>query len=253
MIKFFRKIRQQLLMENKTSKYFKYAIGEIILVVIGILIALQINNWNERRIASIDELKMLKALKIGLEADFSDLKWNEKSIELSIASANKVIHSIENNLPYKDSISDHLGIMMFPVMFVYSTSAFETLKSKGIHLISNDALRNQIIDVYDSQYYFFLKNESIVVTEVIEEAHRELFPSRFEESYVFDLKDKSNYKPRLTPLNYETLKTDQEFIYFIKSFRNRLTLLLNFHYRNRLLKFVEDLIQSIDKEIKKLE
>jgi hypothetical protein len=49
MIKFFRKIRQNLLMENKTGKYFKYAIGEIVLVVIGILIALQINNWNENR------------------------------------------------------------------------------------------------------------------------------------------------------------------------------------------------------------
>ena len=49
MIKFFRKKRYDLLMENKTGKYFKYAIGEIILVVIGILIALQIKNWNENR------------------------------------------------------------------------------------------------------------------------------------------------------------------------------------------------------------
>jgi len=49
MIKFFRKIRQNLLLEGRTSKYFKYAVGEIILVVIGILIALSINNWNEIR------------------------------------------------------------------------------------------------------------------------------------------------------------------------------------------------------------
>ena len=49
MIKFFRKFRQNLLSEGKTGKYLKYAIGEIILVVIGILIALQINNWNEDR------------------------------------------------------------------------------------------------------------------------------------------------------------------------------------------------------------
>ena len=49
MIKFFRKIRQKLLTENKFSKYLLYAIGEIVLVVIGILIALQINNWNEQR------------------------------------------------------------------------------------------------------------------------------------------------------------------------------------------------------------
>ena len=47
MIKFFRKIRYDLMEKNKTGKYFKYAIGEIVLVVIGILIALQINNWNE--------------------------------------------------------------------------------------------------------------------------------------------------------------------------------------------------------------
>ncbi len=49
MIKFFRKIRFNLMSENKTGKYFKYAIGEIVLVVLGILIALQINNWNEQR------------------------------------------------------------------------------------------------------------------------------------------------------------------------------------------------------------
>jgi len=52
MIKFFRKIRQNLLSEGKTGNYFKYAIGEIVLVVIGILIALQINNWNENRITN---------------------------------------------------------------------------------------------------------------------------------------------------------------------------------------------------------
>jgi len=49
MIKILRKIRQNLLSEGKNRKYFKYAIGEIVLVVIGILIALQINNWNENR------------------------------------------------------------------------------------------------------------------------------------------------------------------------------------------------------------
>lgn len=53
MIKFFRHIRQPLLSENKFSKYLLYAIGEIVLVVIGIPIALQINNWNEQRKAAI--------------------------------------------------------------------------------------------------------------------------------------------------------------------------------------------------------
>ena len=63
MIKFFRKIRQNLLMENKTGKYLKYAIGEDVLVVIGILIALQINNWNEKRKDSNTEQVILKRLQ----------------------------------------------------------------------------------------------------------------------------------------------------------------------------------------------
>ncbi len=67
MIKFFRKIRQNLLMENKTGKYMKYAIGEIILVVIGILIALQINNWNEHRKLSNEIQNIFTAFENELE------------------------------------------------------------------------------------------------------------------------------------------------------------------------------------------
>ena len=63
MIKFFRKIRQRLLTENKFSKYLIYAIGEIILVVVGILIAISINNWNEKLKVEQIEQKLLKALK----------------------------------------------------------------------------------------------------------------------------------------------------------------------------------------------
>jgi hypothetical protein len=72
MIKLFRHIRQTLIMENKTGspteapakvgKYLKYAIGEIVLVVIGILIALQINNWNEQRKLQKEDLQLCKQL-----------------------------------------------------------------------------------------------------------------------------------------------------------------------------------------------
>ena len=62
MIKFFRKIRQKLLTENRTGQYLKYAIGEIFLVVIGILFALQINSWNQNRLERIEEIEILKSL-----------------------------------------------------------------------------------------------------------------------------------------------------------------------------------------------
>ncbi len=79
MIKFFRRIRQNLLSEGKTGKYFKYAIGEIILVVIGILIALSINNWNEGRKEIEQEQTILKQLKTDYEANLIQL---ENKIEM---------------------------------------------------------------------------------------------------------------------------------------------------------------------------
>ena len=74
MIKFFRKIRQNLLSEGKTGKYLKYAIGEILLVVIGILIALQINNWNELRKEHKLETRILNEILTNLETDIENLE-----------------------------------------------------------------------------------------------------------------------------------------------------------------------------------
>ena len=73
MIKFFRKIRQRLLSQNRFSRYFVYAVGEILLVVIGILIALQVNNWNEERNQRQVELKYFYNLKNDLLADNESL------------------------------------------------------------------------------------------------------------------------------------------------------------------------------------
>ena len=71
MIKFFRKIRLDIMEKNKTGKYIKYAIGEIILVVIGILIALYINNWNENRLEKNEVANYFKQMKTELESDIT--------------------------------------------------------------------------------------------------------------------------------------------------------------------------------------
>jgi hypothetical protein len=95
MIKFFRKIRQSLLSEGKTGKYLKYAIGEIILVVIGILIALQINNWNEEN--KINKIRTLKLSQIE-----SDLRADVVSLEEGILIKEKEIATLKN---YRDRLS----------------------------------------------------------------------------------------------------------------------------------------------------
>ena len=66
MINFFRKIRHNLLSDNKVIKYLLYAIGEILLVLIGILLALQVNNWNENRKERVIELKTLSEMQAAL-------------------------------------------------------------------------------------------------------------------------------------------------------------------------------------------
>ena len=98
MIKFFRKIRYNLMEQNKTSptmgrtsRYFKYAIGEILLVVVGILIALQINNWNQERIIEKENQVILQ----NLNKEFSE---NLIELNLSINNSNNVIDGLEKLL-----------------------------------------------------------------------------------------------------------------------------------------------------------
>ncbi|NJN49875.1 MAG: hypothetical protein HC798_00145 [Polaribacter sp.] len=87
MIKFFRKIRQNLLAEGKTTKYFKYAFGEIILVVIGILIALQLNNWNQNRIDDIESknfsLRLYNEVKSNLIIVEEEINKEKRQLECS--------------------------------------------------------------------------------------------------------------------------------------------------------------------------
>lgn len=86
MLNFFRRIKQHLFFQGKTSQYFKYAIGEIILVVIGILIALQINNWNENRKNLAKEQQILRSLREEFKQNIRELKFDHQ-INLSCINA----------------------------------------------------------------------------------------------------------------------------------------------------------------------
>ncbi|MDO1501189.1 DUF6090 family protein [Winogradskyella maritima] len=103
MIKFFRKIRYNLMEQNKTGKYFKYAIGEIILVVIGILIALQINNWNENRKSLINERVVLTKFLQDLESDSTFFQFNNYRL--------KDINQLHTDL-YKIGLKDAKNITL---------------------------------------------------------------------------------------------------------------------------------------------
>ncbi|MBW2938067.1 hypothetical protein KXJ69_08110 [Aureisphaera sp. CAU 1614] len=112
MIKFFRKIRQNLLSEGKTGKYFKYAIGEIVLVVIGILIALQINNWNEQRKDRTKEQIILKQLREDYQANLNQLEEKMATREKIIISGVALLEAFDNpQTANRDSVIKKLAII----------------------------------------------------------------------------------------------------------------------------------------------
>jgi len=233
MIKFFRKIRQNLLMENKTGKYFKYAIGEIVLVVIGILIALSINNWNEQRKLKIEEIEILKDFKSSLEVDLLNVNQSIRKDEIFNTSIEILLTHLENHLSYSDSLKFHFSNISDTWTFTINESVFQSLKSEGLALISNKRLRQEIVNLYATSVTNLMASERY--RDLLEEASTTILNTRFDAFWNGNYKDWSeeedvleygNYKfdglkGEMIPLDYEKLKNDQEFLYFLKSLKNR--------------------------------
>jgi hypothetical protein len=148
MIKLFRNIRQNLLTEGKTSRYLKYAIGEIILVVIGILIALQINNWNEAQKSKKDERYVLTEVLKNLEEDA--VLVNE--IITQRQKAKKAVIALQKSMMSETKDSDSLQFYLVDLLtferYFPINNAYEILKSKGLQL-SNNELTTKISRYYD--------------------------------------------------------------------------------------------------------
>ena len=133
---------------GKTGKYFKYAIGEIILVVIGILIALQINNWNESRKERIKEKAYLTRLKEDLISDKKAIELNTNFYNDVFIAGSLVLSNLEGE---EDVITSNWDILVayfhasqiWPMLMQSST--YEELKSSGeLSLIQNVTLRNRL-------------------------------------------------------------------------------------------------------------
>ena len=153
MIKFFRKIRQQLLIENKLGKYLAYAIGEIFLVMVGILLALQVNTWNENQKESKTELDILTGIKNDLNNDIIGLTERVSFDSLVVARTEQLLDIMQNDTTEYDTTMDKLfGVTEGYVIFHPKKLSYTTLQQKGLFIISNDSLLTKIISVYDVSY-----------------------------------------------------------------------------------------------------
>lgn len=161
MIKFFRKIRQKLLSENKFSKYLIYAIGEIILVVIGILIALQINTWNENRKSEVKEIYYLQSLIKEFKENKSIAEYGIDFHKAQIKNAQIVLSVLEQDSTYANLDDIHIALLQTGWAWsgAFNSDVWSELISTGnLGLISNDSLRKAITA-------FHSKAENMVIQE----------------------------------------------------------------------------------------
>jgi len=137
MLKFYRTIRKKLIEQNNVRKYLLYAIGEILLVVIGILIALQINNWNEQKKIRAYELTMLQEVNESLKSDLEFLNTNIPYLENAQYSFFALALIKNDPASPTDSLVFHLKrIQEYGMIFTINTSPYEAIKSGGIDKIS---------------------------------------------------------------------------------------------------------------------
>ena len=177
MIKFFRKIRQNLLSEGKTGKYFKYAIGEIILVVIGILIALSINNHNNNR----QQREIEQAYLLSLQSEF---KTNLEKINNCLTENHNHVKAVEHMLTLfddkvRDTISEkETSDIIYSVFkgvptYIPSKGVLTDIISSGnLNLIQNEKLRQKIASFEST--LDFLKIQEVSTHEMQKELQKQL-------------------------------------------------------------------------------
>ncbi len=152
MIHFFRRIRQALIRDNKFSKYLLYAIGEIALVMIGILLALQINTWNADRQKKMLELEYLYDIKNNLVNDTINinqtLEWHDAK-KNSIHTTFQIFEKAKNGKPYSHEFTPQVEYLLGHVPFEQVRKAFDNMvASENIGLISNKLLRTKLSNYY---------------------------------------------------------------------------------------------------------
>ena len=148
MIKFFRNIRKNLISENKTAKYLKYALGEIILVMIGILLAMQINNWNENRLHKNEFNNILKTINQDLKRDTLVAGMLINYYTLIEKNSLKIINKEINRNNYKEHPEARSLVSRYR-SFTIQTKGFEMVKDYS----SKNEIRNDSIFTTISQFY----------------------------------------------------------------------------------------------------
>lgn len=202
MLRFFRKIRLKLVKENKTAQYFKYAIGEIVLVVIGILIALQINNWNQGRINDKALKEYLEKIKYHTQEDLrrlhalkafrSDVRDQCKLARISILDKTE-----EDNL----ALFMSCGIAFVDYYFKFNSEGYESLKNSNFYGKINNTHLDSLLTVYNILVDEIAQNEKSYNEYIL--SQETYLSTQFDRSliFAFSFLPPDSLQKRATPEN----------------------------------------------------
>ena len=161
MIKFFRQIRWNLMSENKSGKYLKYALGEILLVMIGILLALQVNNWNENRKLKAVENTLLRSIADDIVRDTIDLNYNLKGYQEIIISTEILLdhwsQKKSNNRQFHNALR---RVINANFTLTLHSSSFNEAVVQGVTSSNNDPTWAAITRFYNYTYPLILQLEN---------------------------------------------------------------------------------------------
>ena len=241
MIKFFRKIRQNLLSQGRTGKYLKYAFGEILLVVIGILIALQVSNWNKKRIDSDSEKEALFDLNTEIKSNIKALEIIIAEHEKSLVAGNEIKSMITDtnklNSISNDSLQSILIVMNYNYTYDPKLGILNSVINSGrINLIQNKEIRYMLSSI--NEFIIDADEDTKVIEKLRGEYYWPMIASK-KEIIDYNKLSRDNKKSFRNP----------EFIFwvdFITTVRQS-----GLEEENDLLEFLKKVSIAIESEIKK--
>jgi len=178
-----------------------HALGELLLIVTGILLALAISDWNDRRLERAQEYALLNEVRIALTADLEDLQANLSNIRKAVEKIETLSELMENRAPYQPSMNALFGTMYGVRTTNLNTAAYETLKTVGLQSVSDAELRFRIARIFD-QHYETIAGEKEVEMNVNIGLMRPYFLKHFQNLRFYE---------SATPIDYETIVNDTYF------------------------------------------
>lgn len=207
------------------------------LIVIGILVALALNNWKERRDLRIEETEILKELVMSLQNDLQDIKINREIHDQSFKSTTLLLDHLKGGRAYHDSLDAHFGMALGSSFFLSDDVAYNSLGERGRELISDIDIRSELSTLYAHDYAFIKKLEGI---------DRDNLLFNLQPYYVENFRDFIQFKSA-TPINYEDLRQDPVYIGYLEWLReNRIYTISRYKEINDQ---VETLVMLMEEEI----